>query len=127
MNNLLDFFLKVKASDRSTISIIGWWEIRRFLYNSIVLITGLISLTIMHALVNLKPGEDLQEPLTIFIFAILCNICYTLGWIVEIGSKGKFRGPMLFKVGLYFTLFWIFLPAVLHIVFWVERGFVKLN
>ena len=82
----------------------------------------------MYALVDLEPGEDLQEPLLVLSFAFLCNVGYTLGWLTEIfKTKSKTYGPKMFKVGLYFTLFWVFLPAVLHILFWIGRGFVRMN
>jgi hypothetical protein len=125
---ILNTLLTVDKEDRNAIQIIGWWEIRRILYNLIVLICGLISMTIMSALINLEPGEDLQEPLAIIGFAILCNLGYTLGWLTEIfKEKTKTYGPKMFKIGLYFTLFWVFLPAVLHILFWIGRGFEKMN
>jgi len=82
----------------------------------------------MSALVNLELGEDLQEPLAIIGFAILCNLGYSLGWLTEIfKEKTKTYGPKMFKIGLYFTLFWVFLPAALHILFWIGRGFEKMN
>lgn len=82
----------------------------------------------MSALVNLKPGEDLQEPLAIIGFGFLCNLGYTLGWLTEMfKTKSKTYGPNMFKIGLYVTLFWVFLPAVLHILFWIGRGFEKMN
>ena len=125
---ILNTLLSVDKADRSAIQIIGWWEIRRIIYNLIVLICGLISMSIMSALVNLKPGEDLQEPLAIIAFGILCNLCYSLGWLTELfNKKNKTYGPKMFKRGLYFTLFWVFLPAVLHIIFWIGRGFEKTN
>lgn len=125
---ILNTLLSVDKEDRSVIQIIGWWEIRRILYNLIVLICGLISMAIMSALVNLKPEEDLQEPLAIIGFGILCNLCYSLGWFTEIiNKKTKTYGPKMFKIGLYFTLFWIFIPAALHIIFWIGRGFEKMN
>lgn len=124
----LNPLLKVNNKERNTIQIIGWWEIRRILYNVIVLFCGLISMSIMYALINLKSGEDLQEPLAIIGFAFVCNLCYTLGWLVEIYKpKSNTFGAKMFKTGLYFTLFWVFLPAVLHIIFWIGRGFVKMN
>jgi|TARA_B110000902_G_scaffold117179_1_gene137449 hypothetical protein len=78
--------------------------------------------------VNLGPGEDLQEPLAIIGFAFLCNLGYTLGWITEIFmDKSRRYGPKMFKIGLYFTLFFVFLPAVVHVLLWIGRGFTKMN
>ena len=125
---LFENLLTVQNEERNRLQIICWWEIRRILYNLIVLAAGILSMAIMHALVNLEPGEDLQEPLAIIGFGILCNLGYTLGWFTEIFSdKSKKYGPKMFRIGLYFTLFWVFLPALLHIVFWIGRGFEPMN
>ena len=124
----LDKLLEIYYEDRSVFQIIFWWELRRILYNLIVLACGIFSLSIISLLVNLKSGEDLEEPIGILIFGILCNLGYTLGWITEIfREKSNTYGPKMFKFGLFFTLFFVFLPLMLHIVFWIFRGFTQMN
>ncbi|AKD04082.1 hypothetical protein PKOR_14495 [Pontibacter korlensis] len=126
--NLLNPLLAVKYEDRNALEIIGWWELRRPLYNVIVLVCGLISMSIMSLMVKLEPWEDIVEPIVVLGFAFLCNLGYTLGWISEIMNvKTKTFGPKLFKVGLYFTLFWVFLPALIHIILWISRGFERMQ
>ena len=126
--NFLNVLLIVKDENRTKSEIIIWWEVRRILYNVIVLVSGILSMNIMTLLINLKPGEDLEEPLGIIFFAFACNLFYTIGWLSEISEKrDKYYGPKMFKRGLYFTLFFVFLPAVLHIIFWIGRGFTKMN
>ena len=117
---LLNPLLKVKTEDRNVFQIIIWWELRRILYNIIVLICGILSLLIMMSAasgrVELEPGEDFYEPIMISIFAVLCNFGYTLGWLTEIFIKRSLTyGTRMFKVGLYFTLFWVFLPTIIWI------------
>ena len=117
---LLNPLLKVKTEDRNVFQIIIWWELRRILYNIIVLICGILSLLIMMTAasgrVELEPGEDFYEPIMIPIFAVLCNFGYTLGWLTEIFMKRSLTyGTRMFKVGLYFTLFWVFLPTIIWI------------
>ena len=120
----LDRLLEVDSEDRSTFQILFWWELRRILYNIVVLAFGIMSLVIISAIVNVQPGEDLIEPFAIIGFGILCNLCYSLGWLTEIfRKKDKKYGPKMFKVGLYFTLFFVFLPLAIHIVLWTLRGF----
>ena len=120
----LDSRLTVHTEDRNIFQIIGWWELRRILYNLIILAAGLISFSIISILVYVKPGEDLQEPLALFVFGLLGNLGYTLGWLTEIlGKKSVTYGPEMFKLGLYFTLFWVFLPAALHILVSIWSGF----
>jgi hypothetical protein len=119
-----DMFLNVKTEDRNFFQIILWWELRRILYNAITLVCGLVSLTLIFyfAEVELEPGEDLIEPLGLIFFGLLCNLCYSLGWITELFTpKSTTYGPKMFKIGLCFTLFWVFLPAVIHIIFWIGR------
>lgn len=117
----LNQLLQVKKVERSIIQIILWWEVRRLLYNVIVLIAGIISIIVMVTAasehVHLQPGEDFYEPIMIPIFASLCNLCYTLGWLTEIFIKrSSSYGPKMFKLGLYFTLFWVFLPTTIWII-----------
>jgi hypothetical protein len=120
----LDRLLEVNSEERNTFQIVLWWEIRRVLYNIVVLAFGIMSLVIISTIVNVKPGEDLVEPFAIIGFGILCNLCYSLGWLTEIFRKKDERyGPKMFKVGLYFTLFFVFLPLTIHIILWVFRGF----
>lgn len=118
---LLEKLLQVKTDNRTFFEIIIWWELRRILYNIIVLIGGILSIIIMlqaaSERVHLDPGEDLYEPIMIPIFAFLCNAGYTLGWLTEVFIKRSLTyGPKMFKRGLYFTLFWIFLPSTIWVI-----------
>jgi len=117
----LNKLLQVKTEDRNLFQVIVWWELRRILYNIIVLIAGILSLVIMMTAasgrVHLEAGEDFFEPIMIPIFAFLCNMCYTLGWLTELFIKRSVTyGPKMFKRGLYFTLFWIFLPSIIWVI-----------
>ena len=119
---LLNRFLNVENENRNFIQIIFWWEIRRILYNIIVLFFGFLSLSIMSAIVTIEPGEDLVEPLAIIAFATLCNIGYTLGWFTELFvKKNQTYGPKMFKLGLFFTLFFVMLPSFIHIIFFLFK------
>jgi hypothetical protein len=87
----------------------------------IILIAGIISIVIMTEAaserVELEAGEDLYEPILIPIFAFLCNLGYTLGWLTEVFIKRSLTyGSNMFKRGLYFTLFWIFLPTTIWVM-----------
>jgi hypothetical protein len=117
----LDRLLQVKNEDRSFFQIIIWWEFRRILYNAIILIAGIFSTVIMltaaSSRIELDSGEDFFEPIVIPIFALLCNMGYTLGWLTEVFIKRNLTyGPKMFKRGLYFTLFWVFLPTTIWVV-----------
>lgn len=117
----LDKLLQVKTEERSFFQVIIWWELRRILYNIIILIAGILSLLIMltaaSGRVHLEPGEDFYEPIMIPIFAFLCNMGYTLGLLTEVFIKRSLTyGPKMFKRGLYFTLFWVFLPSTIWVI-----------
>ncbi len=117
----LDKLLQVKTENRSFIQVVIWWELRRILYNIIVLIGAILSIVIMltaaSGRVQLEPGEDFYEPIMIPIFAFLCNMGYTLGWLTEVFIKRNLTyGPKMFKRGLYFTLFWLFLPTTILVI-----------
>lgn len=117
---LINRFLDVKYEDRNFLQIIIWWEIRRILFNIIVLFFGFISLSIMSVIVKIEPGEDIVEPLIIILFAILCNIGYTLGWFTELFvKKSQTYAPKMFKIGLLFTLFFVMLPSFIHLVSYI--------
>jgi uncharacterized membrane protein YhdT len=116
LNNLLD----QNEEDRSTMEIILWWEKRRFLYNGIVFLAGITSLIIIllasyfHENVTHEPADF--EFLGGFIFAFMCNVGYTLGWITEIFKKPSTSyEPKMFRFGLYFTLICIALPSIIWI------------
>ncbi|OYU94425.1 MAG: hypothetical protein CFE21_15560 [Bacteroidetes bacterium B1(2017)] len=117
----LDTLLQVKTEDRSLLQIICWWELRRVLYNIIVLLAGSLSIGIMllasSSRVHLEPGEDFFEPILVLMVGFLCNIAYTLGWLTEVFLKRSLTyGPKMFKIGLYFTLFWVFLPSAIWVI-----------
>jgi len=112
----------VPETERTLGSVIAWWELRRTPYNLIVGSAGFVSLVIFFiSIVSanvLEPGEDAVEPLAIMFAPIAVNICYTAGWVVENvlwlvwPSKRHIWGPLLFKIGLGFSLFMVTLPAL---------------
>ena len=116
--NILDKLLQVKTKDRNIFQIIFWWEIRRILYNVILLIAGIISLLLLMFFslnkIKLEAGEDFIEPISFILFAFLSNVFFTLGWITEIFVERSLDyGRKMFKTGLYFTLICMFIPPLI--------------
>ena len=71
----------------------------------------------MEAIVEVEPGEDIFMPITLIAFVIICNLFYTLGWIVEIfAEKDEKFGPTLFKYGTFFSMFIIFILTIIHLI-----------
>lgn len=129
VNQVLDWMFAVPEGERTVDDIITWWERRRLAYNLIVGITGIISFAVFLVCIiasgTLGPGEDAEEPIMgLFIAPFIINICYTLGWIVEISRQSNIFprtdrtiGPRLLKMGLVFSLALVSFPAVFWALF----------
>ena len=111
--------------------VILWWEIRRIPYNLILGVVGLVSLLLFFLFVHLAgelyPGEDVIEPIALLLAPILVNIAYTAGWIAELFLRVVWRetsstiAPILFKLGLSFSLLCAVSPAMIWFVVWVGK------
>jgi hypothetical protein len=101
---------------------IVWWELRRIPYNLIIGAFGIVSLFVFLFSISatgiLEPGEDAIEPMALFAAPFVANICYTAGWLVDAPLRLIFPAisprftPLLFQLGLYFSLVVISYPAV---------------
>lgn len=110
-----------ECGDRRT-DIIRWWEGRRLSFNAYVGVVGIISwlLVLVVGGAAVKPGVDFEEPIAMLVgpvfYAIMANVCYTFGWIVDLiaFSGGPRRG--LFRAGLIFSLALTSLPGVWAVI-----------
>jgi hypothetical protein len=101
---------------------IGWWERRRVAYNALVLGVGAISLAVFYTAIvtsgTLPEGEDAVEPLALIVAPIAVNLCYTAGWLIEAPLRALVPrltprfGPVLFGVGLGFSLLLVVAPGI---------------
>jgi hypothetical protein len=113
----------------TTWQIIRWWELRRIPYNAVLFVIGMTSLLAMEwlqarALPVGRNAIELETGLTVVAYAVLANLCYTLGWIVELAGRkshnpsDRTRARRLFVVGLCFSClltsapFWLGLVQV---------------
>jgi hypothetical protein len=102
--------------------IIRWWESRRLHFNSYVGVTGFVTwwLVLIAGGASVKPGVDFEEPLAMFlsppVYAILANICYTFGWILDLATYRTSPRKGLFKAGLIFSIILTALPGVWAVV-----------
>ena len=115
----------------TTWEIIRWWEIRRLLYNAILIGIGIASIVGMELLMSkvIPVGEDAIEPFALALgtvaYGITANICYTLGWIVELGGRranaglARARGEKLFLAGLWLSCLLTSAPFWFGLVFWL--------
>lgn len=136
MSGLTEFLYPVPAK-RSVGGIVKWWEKRRLAYNVIVGTSGVISLTSVLAIGALPPGgtfsavfPDILVPVA--VVGALANLCYLLGPTIETvvekiwGEQVLPVGPVLYRMGLTFSVGLMFLPTLIMSVLWVGRvlGFV---
>ena len=98
-------FLYPAPAERRVGRIIRWWEKRRLAYNAVLAVSG--TGTIVMALLTLNPFPEVVRALpAILPFAVMANLCYTLGWMVESvlhriwGRSLRPVGPALFRAGL---------------------------
>lgn len=122
-------FLFPAPAHRSLGGIIRWWESRRLHYNLIVGSTGLFSLAAVWVIGSLPPDGNISPPplQLVLAFGVLANLCYLLGPAVEAavgtiwGRKILPVGPVLFRIGLTFSVGLTLLPTLLITLNWVYR------
>jgi hypothetical protein len=74
---------------KSRKEIVRWWESRRLAFNVWVGVVGVITwLTVLIAgSAAVKPGVDFEEPFAMILgpplYAIMANICYAAGSIID--------------------------------------------
>ncbi len=101
----------------SSWQIVCWWEWRRLLYNFLLLVIGIASIIGFEVLMGkvIPPGEDAEEPMGLFLgiifYAVMANLCYTAGWMVELGTRkadpiaARQRGKWMFRAGMWISAF----------------------
>ena len=105
----------MEQSTLSSWQVIRWWELRRLLYNAILLIIGVTAILGFEFLMSkvIPLGEDAEEPmglaLGVVAYGFMANVCYTIGLVSElIGRKNnpllaRERGQKMFRAGLLFS------------------------
>jgi hypothetical protein len=115
--------------------VIRWWELRRLVYNAVLLVVGVAAIAGMEWLMTkvIPLGEDAIEPMLLFVgvvvYGVMANLCYTLGWIIELWSRktdpvaARRRGQWMFRAGLLFSCVLTSLPFWFACVYWIaHRG-----
>jgi hypothetical protein len=118
----LDWMFAPQAPAVAWWRVILWWEARRIPYNLLVGLYGALCLVIFFWSIttsgHLKPGEDAVEPRALFAAPFGVNVCYTLGWLVEVPARALSPSlsprlsPLLLKLGISLSIFLISIPAV---------------
>ena len=130
-------FLCVPDTERRWYDIIIWWEIRRVLYNLIIVPAGLFWFAIFILMLVLAggEGEDLGDPFLptffVIIYIIVANFFYTFGWVSEIVNNTSKPGnrssaPDVFISGSIISAgFALLIPPVITLLFILISVLVK--
>lgn len=122
-------FLFAAPAPRNTTAIIAWWERRRLAYNLWVGAAGLVSLTMVGTVLAIT-GSLANFPEFLMVAAVfggLANICYFFGPATELlleklwGRRALPAGPMLYRMGLTFSVGLALFPTLLAVLFGVAR------
>jgi hypothetical protein len=123
-----------KSSDEdlpvlSAWQIILWWEKRRLLYNVLLLVIGIAALIGFEYLMDksIPVGQDAEEPFGLFLgvaaYAFMPNVCYTLGWLIELAYRkadpiaARRRAKWMYRAGFIFSCVLTTAPAWFALVF----------
>lgn len=129
MGALTEFLFPAPAK-RSVTSIIGWWEKRRWPYNLAVGAAGAASVAWIYVGELIMTGGNISAVPPwqgVVIFGVLANICYSLGPAVEVavdkiwGREILPVGPVLYRMGLTFSLGLALLPGMIMTVSMIVR------
>jgi len=107
--------------------VIAWWEARRIPFNLIVGVTGAVTSAAMLVIAAVgelaMPGAQIfpDPPILVLVpvvlFAVMANVCYTGGWIVELlinyawPEEPEGFGTLSFTLGLVFAVL-VTLPPI---------------
>jgi hypothetical protein len=132
MTALTKFFFRQNAITRPTaMETIAWWEARRPAYNAAVGAVGLVTLATVNLIWALPPNASpLPWQASVFpplVYAVMANVCYTLGWCTELGMRRWLgeqvepAGAALFRYGFAFSIGLTLFPAGLSVLVWLAR------
>jgi hypothetical protein len=109
-SNLLMKLIDVPATGpRSIMSVVWWWECRRWLYNFCVGVIGLPFALLVWLLAYTVPSVAWALMAGVICYGIAANLCYSLGAPAELVARGCWKekgepyGPVLFTLGLIFS------------------------
>ncbi|MGA2754871.1 MAG: hypothetical protein ABSE53_14015 [Terracidiphilus sp.] len=118
-------------SEMTTWQVVRWWELRRLPYNAILFVIGIASIFAMEFFAqkvnSAGDAPELETGLTIVLYGLIANLCYTLGWIVELiarrkdKARARLRAKKLFLMGLWGSCLLTSAPFWFGVVFWMTN------
>jgi hypothetical protein len=102
---------------KSRLAVWRWWEIRRLVYNAVLLIIGLCSCLLWGLMIAVSPGS-IGSPFVLLVIAVpihavMANVCCTLGPIVDMFFYVGRPRVKLFKSGFIFAIVLTAAPGAL--------------
>ena len=119
--------VRVPDGPRSVLSIIGWWEARRLLFNLYLLVAGGVSLGLHGAAVHLRTGQfppAQQAVPRVVMIALIANVLYAGTWFFEVGLKHEpgfeRRDPVasgaFLEIGCWLVSLVLIVPALIAFI-----------
>jgi hypothetical protein len=131
MSKLVEVLYPLPDVRRRPLTLLGWWESRRLLYNRVVGATGVFALLASTAMMTFVPHPDPLDFRAMLmasaVYGIAANVCYSLGWLLEMvalaiwGRSAPRLGPLLFRQGLIFSVGVTLIPVLIVAFSWVIR------
>ncbi len=121
MSSLERLLFPLPDTRRTPLSLLRWWESRRLTFNLTVGGAGVVTLIALRIgfLLTRTSWDAFMNWRPVIAYAILANVCYTLGWTLETlaqrvwGEKCPRFGPALFRQGLAFSVGLTLLPILI--------------
>ncbi|HEX8209057.1 MAG TPA: hypothetical protein VF584_02640 [Longimicrobium sp.] len=131
MSSLVNVLYPLPDIRRTPLSTVRWWESRRLTFNKAVGAAGLVTLAGMSFFFALPPFSS-PMPLGFMLagvaaYGIAANVCYTLGWMIELlaraawGRSAPDMGPLAFRQGVIFSVGLTLMPLLLSAAHWMGR------
>ncbi len=131
MSSLVNALYPLPDFRRTPLSTVRWWESRRRTFNKAVGAAGLVTLAGLSFFFALPPYSS-PMPLPFMLagvaaYGIAANVCYTLGWMVELlaraawGRSAPDMGPLVFRQGVIFSVGLTLMPLLLSGFLWMAR------
>jgi hypothetical protein len=128
MTALTRFFFRSPYRHQSSMDVIRWWESRRLTYNMAVGAAGTLTLSTIIAIELLLGNGIMGFPWQpIVAYAVLANICYSFGPLVDMyicrkwGNQYEAIGPAIFRYGFVFSVGLTLLPIPMILLSGVVR------
>jgi hypothetical protein len=117
--NWIKNILKQDVEPENSKQIIRWWEAKRWYYNLIMFVTGMlcviVALLITGKGLNLKDMRSLM--LFIIFYGVAANVLYSAGWVIEILARKNLKDTGIKKIGPLFFITGTTISVLLTLAF----------